>query len=546
MFADSVMESSSTTGTGTYTLVGAVGASRSFEQDFADGATIGYFVSNLDKTKWEECTGVLTYGPPRTLTRTVKKSSNAGAAIDWLVGDTYYIFSIASADALAGVLKGNLATTRPWWASAAGSGWLDYTLGIAVAWVKKRWTGSVDIEEGRHYITPSIFAASQRALFVDKGAAAYAFTADDIGKVLCFDTTASVRALTMLAASATGMGHGAYVFVAPYGSTTNGVTFTPGGSDTTALATAPPGRITKFKWDGAKNTWRADYVAPPAQTVYTAWAGVRQTVASGPVDSSGLPTFLPSTAGTLNLTTQNVDSTHALIASAAGGWNQTNGLPVDTVGYAVANFTWSGLTASRAAGTPNFLYATIAGGALTPLSTLLAPIYQRAGTPATTAGQITFNISEMKAYLGNGASAPQTNLVVFGEAATDGVSVISTVMYAYNSHFEGAFTPTLPAASTAVAATHNIGVAPRMRDFIIECTSADKGYAVGDQLAIHALYTSQGSVYMAPSLSADAKTMSIIGNFSGPWWAIHKSTGADTPALDPTKWRYKLIASRGW
>jgi hypothetical protein len=546
MFADSVMESSSTTGTGTYTLVGAVGASRSFEQDFADGATIGYFVSNLDKTKWELCTGTLTYGPPRTLTRTVKKSSNAGAAIDWLVGDTYYIFSIASADALAGLLRGNLATTRPWWVPAGGS-WLDYTLGLAVAWVDKLWSGTINIEKGRVDLATGIYTPSPRRPYAAKGAAAYVVVAADVARRFSFDTAAATRAMTLPAISAVDVGF----LVGGLGlSASNGVVVTPVGTDIIDFGSASatltvPGRVPFDIWsDGTQ--WRTNYVAPAVPTVYAAWSGVRQTVASGPADSSGLPTFLPSTAGTLNLTTQNVDSTHALIASAAAGWNQSNGLPADTVGYAVANFTWSGLTASRAAGTPNFLYATIAGGVLTPLSTLLAPIYQRAGTPATTAGQITFNISEMKAYLGNGASAPQTNLVVFGEAATDGVSVISTVMYAYNSHFESAFTATLPAASTAVAATHNIGVAPRMRDFIIECTSADKGYAVGDQLALHALYTSQGSVYMAPSLSADAKTMSIIGNFSGPWWALHKSTGADTPALDPTKWRYKLIASRGW
>lgn len=116
MFADSVMEASSTTGTGSYTLTGAVGASRTFAQDFADGDTITYFVSNLDKTKWEMVTGVLTVGPPRTLTRaTILKSSNAGAAISWAVGDVYYVFTIASADALGGMAKGNRAATRPWW-----------------------------------------------------------------------------------------------------------------------------------------------------------------------------------------------------------------------------------------------------------------------------------------------------------------------------------------------------------------------------------------------------------------------------------------------
>ncbi|MDI1265272.1 MAG: hypothetical protein PS018_18655, partial [bacterium] len=137
MFADSVMESSSTTGTGSYTLVGAVGYSRTFAQDFLNGDTVAYFVSNLAKTKWEFCTGTLTIGPPRTLTRTVRKSSNAGSAIDWQASDVYYVFSIASADALAGLVSGNLATTtRPWWVRRGGS-WVDYALGLATTWVNK-------------------------------------------------------------------------------------------------------------------------------------------------------------------------------------------------------------------------------------------------------------------------------------------------------------------------------------------------------------------------------------------------------------------------
>ena len=136
MFADSVMESSSTTGTGSYTLVGAVGYSRTFAQDFANGDTVAYFVSNLAKTRWEFCTGTLTIGPPRTLTRTVRKSSNAGAAIDWQASDVYYVFSIASADVLAGLIAGNLAAARPWWVRT-GSRWWDHAAGLAVSWIDR-------------------------------------------------------------------------------------------------------------------------------------------------------------------------------------------------------------------------------------------------------------------------------------------------------------------------------------------------------------------------------------------------------------------------
>lgn len=116
MIADGVIEGSSTTGTADYTLTGAVGAGRTFNQDFANGETIEFVASTPDKTSWEQGLGVLDHGPPRTLTRaTVLKSSNSGAKIDWQVGQTYYVFSIASADALGGMMKGNRASTRPWW-----------------------------------------------------------------------------------------------------------------------------------------------------------------------------------------------------------------------------------------------------------------------------------------------------------------------------------------------------------------------------------------------------------------------------------------------
>lgn len=549
MFDDKVLEQFTPNGVNPYALGGAIGAWVTWRSKFATGATGFYYATNQAGTKWEWGFGTLTYGAPDTLSRNLIASSS-GSLISWVAGDALdgpvVVYSAPSGVALAHLISGGLLATRPSWAQA-GLGWIDYTLGLATAWVKKRWNGTADMEEGRYYVTQAIFAASQRALFVDKGAVNYTMTSDDVGKVLCFDTTAAARTLTLLLHSAAGIGHGFYFYVMPYGSATNGVTVTPAAPDTTDLSTSPPGRMTLFQWDGAKSVWRSDYVAPPTATPAPAFAGVRQTVASGPIDTSGLPTFLPSTAGTLNLTTQNITGTAALIASAANGWSQANGEPVDVVGYATANITWAGLTASRAAGTPNFLYATIAGGVLTPQQTLLAPIYQEGGTPATAAGQITFNIGEMRAYLGNGSAAPQTNLVVFGEAATDGVSVISTVMYAYNARYQSAFTATLPAGATAVAKSHNIGVKPLVTDFVIECTTAEGNYAVGDQIHLVSLYSNLGTVYGEPPLSASQLLISIVASAGGgqPWNVGDKTTGA-VVVLTLANWKYKLVARRGW
>ena len=247
------------------------------------------------------------------------------------------------------------------------------------------------------------------------------------------------------------------------------------------------------------------------------FSGVRQTVSAGPVTSAGLPSLLPSTTtATLNMTSQNVSSTYPLVATAAGGWSNATGAPVDTIGYSTTNLTWTGLTASRAAATPNFLYVTISGGTMTPGKTLLAPIYQWGGTPSTTSGQFTFNISEMRGYLGNGTTAPQVNLVFVGEAATDGSAVISTVAYAYNGRYESGYTDTLPPGSTAVSRDHNLGTMPRLVDFRIQNKTSEAGYAVGDDLGKASLHGYDGANIGTAALCATARTASIIAS-STPW-----------------------------
>lgn len=276
------------------------------------------------------------------------------------------------------------------------------------------------------------------------------------------------------------------------------------------------------------------------------FSGVRQTVSAGPLDTNGFPTFLPATNAALSITSQNVSGTVPLVASSANGWSATTGLPVDQQGYSTTNLAWAGLTNNRAAATPNYLYAQISGGVLTTASTLLAPIYQWGGTPAVTSGQITFNISEMKAYLGNGATAPQTYLVLFGEAATDATTVISTVAYSYNGRYDSGFTATLPATGTPVSKNHNIGDYPSV-DFIMECTTTDSGYAVGDRIAMGAFNSNASSTYTAPGLSTAKLAMSFVVVFSNvaPFLVANKSTGAGA-GLTAANWKYKMTASRRW
>ena len=271
--------------------------------------------------------------------------------------------------------------------------------------------------------------------------------------------------------------------------------------------------------------------------------GVRQTVAAGPVSTAGLPSFLPSTYTGLTVSSQNVTSSAPLVATSSNGWSASTGNPQDSHGYSSADIVWTGLTASRAAATPNYLYGTISGGVITPATTIVAPVYQWGGTPAVTSGQITFNIAEMKCYLGNGAAAPQTYLVVFGEAATDGSNVISTVAYAYNGRYESAFTNTLPGAATSTTANHNIGIKPRIAKLVIECITTDYGYAVGDQITEGHLVI-YSTVYGTVPIFTTAKIIGFMTS-SSSLNAYIRSTGVPQ-ALTVANWKYGFIAERGW
>lgn len=119
-FANETVETSSTTGTGTYSLAGipAGSAYRTFRQEFSNGETkVVYVVRNADNTKWEiNRFGTLTYGSPDTLSRNVIKSTNSDAAVSWVSGDlplTVYIPSIG--ELLELVITGGLGSAISGW-----------------------------------------------------------------------------------------------------------------------------------------------------------------------------------------------------------------------------------------------------------------------------------------------------------------------------------------------------------------------------------------------------------------------------------------------
>jgi hypothetical protein len=96
-FADRVQETSTTTGTGTLTLAGAVTNYRTFNAAFSNGDLVPYAIIDATNNTWEVGYGTVGTG---TLARTtVTASSNSGSLVSFGAG-TKTVFCNASADLL--------------------------------------------------------------------------------------------------------------------------------------------------------------------------------------------------------------------------------------------------------------------------------------------------------------------------------------------------------------------------------------------------------------------------------------------------------------
>ena len=84
---DRVKETSTTTGTGTFSLAGAEIGFESFVSGVGDGNTTYYAISNDGTSDWEVGIGTVTDATPDTLSRaTVISSSNSDALVNFSAG----------------------------------------------------------------------------------------------------------------------------------------------------------------------------------------------------------------------------------------------------------------------------------------------------------------------------------------------------------------------------------------------------------------------------------------------------------------------------
>lgn len=251
---------------------------------------------------------------------------------------------------------------------------------------------------------------------------------------------------------------------------------------------------------------------------------VRQTVLVGPVDSSGFSAFGGSTGST------TVTASGTLIATAANGSSNRTG--------SITNPSWTGLSTN---GTM-YLYLDVnADGTCTTGSATLAPTYQWGGTYSTTSGQFTFNIQEMTGKVGNGSTAAQTYRVFVGEVTVSGGVTTVITWYALMGRYDSGFTATLPAAATKTSKNHNIGASEILSTLIIECTTGEAGYSIGDRV-LAGIHGSDGSVRPTPVGSTRLTTWFTTPSTTA-FVVLNATTGASA-TLTAANWKYKLVCAR--
>jgi len=263
-------------------------------------------------------------------------------------------------------------------------------------------------------------------------------------------------------------------------------------------------------------------------------SGVRQTVQSGSVDTSGFANFVSIGTG---LAVNIAATTTPIVIHAAGGK-----VSDDRIGTISADTSITGLTANST----NYLYADVASNGVVTLSAnVVAHLEQFGGTPAVTNNLTTFNYSGMTGYTGNGATAPQSWRVPIGEAVTNATNVTSVVNYALNGQYDSGYTATLPSVAAAVSKNHNIGTDILKCSIRVKCTTIDAGFAVGD--IFDDISTVGGGIYpMQLNIVRTNKIMSFTtGDGGGGWRITNKSTGS-LAAVTLASWSYKLIAQRGF
>ena len=130
LLADRVLESTTTTGTGTFALGGALTGYRTFNSSFSNGDVV-YYTADNGAGEWEVGYGTVGTG---TLTRNVIESSNANALVVFSAG-AKRLFCTAPAVGIynastGGTVSGPLTVTGATTLATSLTGLLKATAGV--------------------------------------------------------------------------------------------------------------------------------------------------------------------------------------------------------------------------------------------------------------------------------------------------------------------------------------------------------------------------------------------------------------------------------
>lgn len=162
ILADRILESSTTTGTGVFTLAGAVLGFRSFASVCSVSDTCWYYVEGVDafgKPSGEYEYGLGTYSGANQLTRTtVRGSSNGGSAVNFTAG-----IKLVGVAMLA---PGSVATKAEWLASfgAASAGANIDITSLASPYVGSATTNTAAADTATTQVASTAFVIGQASI----------------------------------------------------------------------------------------------------------------------------------------------------------------------------------------------------------------------------------------------------------------------------------------------------------------------------------------------------------------------------------------------
>lgn len=293
-YKDWIVEISSTTGTGPYSLGGAPPGTSyfPFRQRYPDGTdTIVYYVRNVDRTKWEKnVMTTLTYGSPGadTLTRNVIESTNGDAPVSWVSGDLpLRIYVGPDSDASEIAVTGGAADERPE-VSRDAAIWADTTLG---------WSDQVpfsikpvadEVRVGSYEGSVDMFISARSMATRAAGAANHTVdVVEDAGWMLTVDNSAAERSFLLPSLASTPAGFACFV----YGlSKNNAIILVPDGTDAIDLGSNGqnlplPGRCRIMVWkDAATGKWQTDFDYSVSHLM-----AIKTAAAASEVDFTSLP-----------------------------------------------------------------------------------------------------------------------------------------------------------------------------------------------------------------------------------------------------------------